>query len=85
MHYAKEKGPDSNYPPTLSGLFIHTVTHEKSEYAIYIEGLDDKPVTDINIQNCTFKNVQKENFVKDVKDLRIENTMMNGEKVNNGE
>ena len=81
MHYANEKGPDCNYPPTLSGVYVSNVKSEKSEYAIYIEGLDDKPVTDIHIDDCSFGNVEKENFVKDAKDLHVKNTTVNGKKV----
>ena len=82
MHYANEKGPDCNYPPTLSGVYVSNVVSQKSEYAIYIEGLDDKPVTDIHIDNCTFDNVAKENFIRDAKDLHADNTTVNGKKVN---
>lgn len=81
MVYANEKGPDCNYPPTLSGVYINNVVSEESEYAIFIEGISDKPVTNINIENCTFKNMQKENFVKDANGLQIKNTMVNGKEV----
>ena len=78
MHYANEKGADCNYPPTLSGVYVNNVVSQESEYAIYIEGLDDKPVTNINISNCNFNNVEKENFIKDAKDLHVTKTTVNG-------
>jgi polygalacturonase len=81
MHYANEKGSDCNYPPTLRGVYVDNVVSQKSEYAIYIEGLDDKPVTNINIHNCSFENVAKENFIKDANDLHVTNTMVNGKEV----
>lgn len=81
MHYFNESGLDCHYPPTLSGVFVNNVVSQKSEYAIYIEGLDDKPVRDIHIDNCVFGNVKKENFVKNAEDLHIQNTMINGKKV----
>jgi len=81
MAYANETGPDCNYPPTLSGVYVNNVASEESQYAIYIEGINDKPVNDINIKNCTFKNVQKENFVKDAQNLYINNTTVNGKEV----
>lgn len=81
MRYANEKGSDCIYSPTLSGVYVSNVVSQESEYAIYIQGLDDKPVTNINISNCNFSNVQKENFIKDAKALHITNTMVNGKEV----
>ena len=81
MHYANEKGSDCNYPPTLSGVYVNNVVSQESEYAIYIEGLSDKPVTNINIHNCSFENVAKENFIKDAKDLHVTNTVVNGKEM----
>ena len=83
MHYANEKGPDCNYPPMLSGVYVNNIVSEKSEYAIYIEGIDDKPVTNIQIDNCNFGNVEKESLVKNAKDLHIKNTTVNGKPVTN--
>ena len=82
MHYANEKGADCNYPPTLSGVYVRNVVSQESEYAIYIEGLDDKAVTNINISDCNFNNVEKENFIKDAKDLHVTKTMVNGKVAN---
>jgi polygalacturonase len=82
MHYANEKRDDCTYPPSLSGVYIDNILSEESEYAVYIEGLDDKPVSNISIINCTFGNVQKENFIKDAVNLHITNTKVNGKEVN---
>ena len=54
---------------------------KKSEYGIYIEGLETKPVKDIHITDCNFENVEKEYFVKNTKDLHVDNTTVNGKKV----
>lgn len=81
MHYANEKGPDCHYIPTLNGVYVRNVKSQKSEYAIYIEGLDEKPVSNIHIENCSFQNVKKENFIKDANDLHLEKTTVNGKKV----
>jgi hypothetical protein len=82
MHYANnEKGADCNYPPVLSRVYVQNVTSQKSRYAIYIEGLDDKPVSNIYIGNCNFQNVAKENFIKDATEIHVTNTLINGKKV----
>ena len=81
MIYEKEKAAQCHYPPSLSGVYVSNVVSQQSQYAIYIEGLDDKPVTNINIENCTFNNVQKENFVKGAQGLEIKNTTINGKEI----
>jgi polygalacturonase len=78
MIYEKEKAAHCNYPPSLSGVYVSNITSQESEYAIYIEGINDKPVSNISIENCTFNNVQKENFVKAADKLEIKNTLVNG-------
>ena len=80
MIYEKEKAAKCNFPPSLSGVFVNNVVSQKSKYGIYIEGLEAKPVKDIHIVNCDFENVEKEDFVKNAKDLHVEKTMINGAK-----
>jgi len=81
MVYEKEKAAKCNFPPTLTGVYVKNVTSQKSKYGIYIEGLQSKPVKDIFIADCNFKNVEKEYFVKDAENLNVENTEVNGKKM----
>jgi polygalacturonase len=81
MHYANEKGADCNYPPSLSGVYVDHVTSKQSEYAVYIEGLEDKPVTNIHIRDCRFDDVQKENVVRDATGIEMARTLVNGKEV----
>ena len=81
MYYEKEKAVNCHYLPTLTGVYVSNVISRQSQYAIYIEGLSDKPATDIYIHNCSFGNVAKENFIKDAKYLHVANTLVNGKEV----
>ena len=81
MIYEKEKAAKCNFPPTLTGVYVKNVTSGKSKYGIYVEGLQSKPVKDIFIVDCNFKNVEKEYFVKDAENLNVENTEVNGKKM----
>ena len=81
MIYEKEKAAHCNFPPSLSNVYVSNVVSQESQYAIYIEGINDKPVSNISIENCTFNNVQKENFVKAADKLEIKNTLVNGKEV----
>ncbi len=81
MVYEKEKAAKCHFPPTLTGVYVKNVTSQKSKYGIYVEGLESKPVKDISILDCNFKNVEKEYFVKDAENLNVENTEVNGKKM----
>jgi polygalacturonase len=81
MVYEKEKAAKCNFPPTLTGVYVKNVTSEKSQYGIYVEGLQSKPVKNIFIVDCNFKNVEKEYFVKDAENLNVKNTEVNGKKM----
>jgi len=78
MHYAGEQGPGCNYPPRLENVFVSHVRSRKSQYALYIEGLDDVPVSHISIRDCDFENVAKPNFIRDARDLDVRQTIING-------
>ena len=78
MRYENGTGADCNYPPTLSDVQVGNVVTQESEQAIYIEDLDNKPVSNINISNCKFNNVEKENFMKDARDVHITKSLVNG-------
>lgn len=81
MFYGNEKGPDCHYPPSLSNVHIDHVVSNKSEYAVYIQGLKNKPVSGIYISNCSFNNVKKENTIQQAKDIHISKTTINGKAV----
>ena len=81
MIYEKEKAAKCNFPPSLSGVFVSNIRSQKSNYGIYIEGLEAKPVKDIYIVNCDFENVENAYFVKNAEDLHVDNTTSNGKKI----
>lgn len=83
MFYGNEKGADCHYPPSLTNIHITHVHSGKSEYAINIQGLKDKPVTGIYISNCNFNHVEKENVIQGASDITIEHTNINGKPVAN--
>ena len=81
MFYGGSKDGDCGFPPTLNGVYIDHVESQSSRYAIYIEGRSDKPVSNIHISDCTFRQVQQENIIKDATDLHIAHTAINGKKM----
>ncbi len=79
MFYGDDKTEGCNYPPTLDSVFIKNVTSQKSEYAIYIKGRKDKPVSNIFISDCDFNNVEKENIIQQAENVKLNNITVNGE------
>lgn len=81
MLYGNESGKGCHFPPMLSNVNIDHVVSHKSEYAIYIQGRQDKAVRDITIKNCKFNNVEKVDYVEYTKDMDIEHTTVNGKEI----
>ncbi|HEX5554957.1 MAG TPA: glycoside hydrolase family 28 protein [Chitinophagaceae bacterium] len=82
MFYGSEADADCHYPPTLDSVFIDHVVSRKSEYAIYIKGRKDKPVSNITITRCSFGGVEKENIIQDAQHVKVTNTTINGKPIN---
>ena len=78
MFYGNEKEADCHYTPTLDSVFITHINSHKSEYAIDFQGRDDKPVTGIYVDSCTFENVEKPSIIKNVNNYAITHTQVNG-------
>lgn len=82
MFYGNEKGPDCHYPPSLSNVNIDHVTSNKSKYAIYVQGLQNKPVNGITITNCSFNHVENKNIIQQAENVKITHTTIDGKEVN---
>lgn len=78
MFYGGKEDNACGFPPTLSGVYVSDVTSEKSAYAVFIEGRSDKPVDHVEITDCTFGHVEKENIVKDATHVAFKNVTING-------
>lgn len=79
MFYGKEDEGDCHFTPTLDSVFIDHVNSHKSEFAVNLQGRDDKPVTNIYIDSCNFENVEKPSIIKNVNDIAITQTKINGQ------
>ncbi len=76
-----EEGDAGKFTPVVRNINIENVTSEKSLYAIWIKAYDYSPVQNLNIKNCTFKNVANQNVMENVKDLSLEDVIINEEKI----
>jgi polygalacturonase len=70
-----EKG---NFKPIVRNINMENVTSRKSQYALYLRGFDDAPITDVTLKNCTLDNVTNPDVISNVKNLVLENVKING-------
>jgi len=77
-----EKG---TYKPIARNINMENVTSNKSKYALYLRGLENAPITDVRLKNCTFDNISDPNIsvISNVKNLVLENVKLNGKLVSN--
>ena len=73
------EGDTGKFTPTVRNINMENVTSGKSKYALSISGYERSPITDINLKNCTFDNVEKSNILIGVENLALKNVKINGE------
>jgi len=60
---------------------VEKVTSKKSEYALEFIGLKESPIRNVQIIDCNFDGVAKENSLQNVEELKLINVIINGKKV----
>lgn len=78
LHYDPKEAEGYNYKSVIENIFVENVTSEKSKYALYLDGLDNSKVKNINIINCSFNGVEDGNFLNNVESLITKNFYING-------
>ncbi|MCX7797473.1 MAG: glycoside hydrolase family 28 protein [Melioribacter sp.] len=81
MKYDPSEGNEGKYPPTFRNIKVENVNSKKSEYALEFMGLEESPINNVQIIDCKFDGVQKENLLQNVKNLKLQNVIINGKKI----
>ncbi len=68
----------ANYMPVVRNINLENVNSNKSRFALFLQGFDDDPITDVTLKNCTFDNVKETDVISNVKNLVLENVTING-------
>jgi polygalacturonase len=79
QNYFSKAAPGEVRYTTYRNIFVENMTCEKADYAIQIMGLEEHPIENVKIINCTFNNIKKNNVANFVNGLVFENTSINGE------
>ena len=72
-----EEGENGKFLPVVKNLDFSNITSEKSEFAIWIKAFENSPVENIRLDNCIFKNVEKDNLIENVKLIEMKSVVIN--------
>jgi polygalacturonase len=81
VDFTYEEGEKGPYTPVVRDVEVRNVTSGKSEYALYLRGFANAPITDVRLVDCRFDNVSKGNVVEHVQGLSLTNVTINGSPV----
>lgn len=78
INFMYEEGDAGNFTPIVRNVFLENVISEKSPHALWIKGYERSPITNVNLINCEFKNVEKGNILENYGEIKTENVILNG-------
>lgn len=76
-----EEGAKGEHTPVVRNYVVEDLTCETGNRAVDLQGLDNAPIYDVTMRNCTFGSVKNPSIVKNVKGLTIENFKIAGKTV----
>jgi polygalacturonase len=81
IDYLYEEGPKGAFTPVVRDVEMRNVTSRKSQYALYLRGIERGVIADVRIIDCSFENVAKPNVIERVSGLALRDTRINGQVV----
>jgi polygalacturonase len=78
MFYGKERG---SFFPVVRNIELDSITSYKSEYAVNIKACNESPAKNIKLSNCILNNVEKDNVLTNVSNIKFENVRINNVEV----
>ncbi|MBK7932484.1 MAG: glycoside hydrolase family 28 protein [Pyrinomonadaceae bacterium] len=76
-----EEGAKGAHIPLVRNVRIDGLTCGTGNRAVDLQGLDNAPIYDVSLRNCTFGQMKNKNIVKNVKGIKLENVAIGGKKV----
>jgi polygalacturonase len=70
LQYDKDRGEQH---PTVRNIYLQDITAEKSGRPFYFVGLENAKISNVVIDNCTFKNAAQPSVFENVDDVRLHN------------
>jgi len=86
LKYEPKEDCDRSFPPYVRNVTLENVTSEESKYGVYIIGLDESVnISDINLIDCRFNGVKKENSISGAERVHFSNLLINGREIKQNE
>ncbi len=76
-----EEGEAGKYTPVVRNVDIRNLSTNKAQYAFYLRGFKNAPITGVRITDCDLGGVAKPNVVENVEGLELRNVRINGKLV----
>ena len=76
-----EEGSKGNYVPLVRNYVVDGLTCRKGNRAVDLQGLENAPLFDVIMKNCSFDAVDKASIIRNVRGLKLENISIGGKKV----
>ena len=73
-----EEGAKGDFIPIVRDVELLRVTSRKSNYGVYIRGLERSTIDDVRLTDCTFDGVKKGNMIERATRVSWQNTRING-------
>lgn len=81
MLYDPSEGKDGKFHPVFRNIKVEKVNSKKSDYALQFIGIKESPIQNVEIIDCNFDGVAKENFIQNVENLKLINVTINSKKI----
>lgn len=73
-----EEGAKGSYTPVVRNYIVENLKSGKSKHGVDIQGLNNAPIYNIDLNDCVFDNVANGNVVANIKGAKLQNVKMNG-------
>jgi polygalacturonase len=77
-----EEGAKGDHIPIMRNYVVDGLTCTNGNRAVDLQGLDNAPIYDVRLRNCTFGTVKNTSVIKNVKGLELTNVKIGGKQVN---
>lgn len=73
-----EEGAKGEHTPMVRNYVVEDLTCTTGNRAVDLQGLDNAPIYDVTMRNCTFGTLKNASIVKNVNGLKLENVKIEG-------
>lgn len=78
-----EEGAKGEHIPLVRNYVVENLTCATGNRAVDLQGLDNAPIYDVTMRNCTFGSVKNPSIVKNVKGIKLDNVRIGGKIIEN--